>query len=169
MELTALPAGLQTLASFGFRGEALSSLCAVSDLMVTTRTAGDVTGSRVTYNSSGQISSQISVARAKGTTVALRELFKPLPVRRKVTSSSTQPSLIAAFLEAASPLNACFAPRQHHGMLLPSQELLRNVRREFGKLLGLLQAYAVVGTGVRIICTNQVSTVCELLGYPALP
>ena len=37
------------------------------------------------------------------------------------------------------------------------QELLRNVRREFAKLLNLLQAYAVIGTGVRLICTNQVS------------
>ena len=83
------PADLQTLASFGFRGEALSSLCAVSELMVTTRTAGDVTGSRVTYDSAGQISSQVSIARSKGTTVALRELFKPLPVRRKVDTSSS--------------------------------------------------------------------------------
>ena len=99
-------ADLQTLASFGFRGEALNSLCAVSELMVTTRTAGDVVGSRVTYNSSGQISSQMSIARAKGTTVALRELFKPLPVRRKVAPPSTQLFPISASLQAATPVTA---------------------------------------------------------------
>jgi DNA mismatch repair protein PMS2 len=36
------------------------------------------------------------------------------------------------------------------------QELRRHVKREFAKLLTLLQAYAVIATGVRIICTNQV-------------
>lgn len=40
--------------------------------------------------------------------------------------------------------------------LLVPQELLRNVKREFAKLLNLLQAYAVIGIGVRLICTNQV-------------
>ena len=39
------------------------------------------------------------------------------------------------------------------------QELLRNVKREFGKLLNLLQAYAIISYGVRIICTNQVRAV----------
>ncbi|CAK0773475.1 hypothetical protein CVIRNUC_004069 [Coccomyxa viridis] len=111
---------LQALDSFGFRGEALSSLCAVSELMVTTRTAQDVTGSRVSYDASGKIAQQTPVARARGTTIALRELFRPLPVRRK--------------------------------------ELLRNVKREFGKLLNLLQAYAIISYGVRIICTNQIGT-----------
>ena len=33
---------LQFLSSFGFRGEALSSLCALADVSVTTRTAGEV-------------------------------------------------------------------------------------------------------------------------------
>lgn len=36
------------------------------------------------------------------------------------------------------------------------QELRRHLKREFAKLLTLLQAYAVIATGVRIICTNQV-------------
>jgi DNA mismatch repair protein PMS2 len=39
---------------------------------------------------------------------------------------------------------------------LVPQELLRHVKREFAKLLNLLQAYAVIGIGVRLICTNQV-------------
>lgn len=87
---------MQTLSSFGFRGEALSSLCAVSELMVTTRTAQDVAGSRVVYDSSGGIEGQTSIARARGTTIALRELFKPLPVRRKVKSISDGHSVTPA-------------------------------------------------------------------------
>lgn len=37
------------------------------------------------------------------------------------------------------------------------QELQRHLRREFSKLVGLLQAYALVSTGVRITCSNQAS------------
>ena len=43
-----------------------------------------------------------------------------------------------------------------HLELMLCQELLRNVKREFGKLLNLLQAYAIISYGVRIVCTNQV-------------
>ena len=36
------------------------------------------------------------------------------------------------------------------------QELQRHLRREYGKLVALLQAYALIATGVRITCSNQV-------------
>jgi DNA mismatch repair protein PMS2 len=38
----------QELATFGFRGEALSSLCAVADVSVVTRTAEQGVGVRLT-------------------------------------------------------------------------------------------------------------------------
>ena len=41
---------------------------------------------------------------------------------------------------------------------LQLQEFKRHIKREYGKLLAVLQAYALISTGVRIICTNQVST-----------
>lgn len=78
----------------------------MSELMVTTRTADDVTGSRVMYDGSGRISSQASVARARGTTVALRELFKPLPVRRKAQSHQMLSAVVSAHLNNATAGNA---------------------------------------------------------------
>ena len=74
----------QDLSSFGFRGEALSSLCAVSEVVVSTRTENCATGTRIYYDRNGNIQSTFPIARAKGTTVAVIELFKPLPVRFKV-------------------------------------------------------------------------------------
>jgi len=111
------------------------------------------------YDGSGRISSQASVARARGTTVALRELFKPLPVRRKAQSHQMLSAVVSAHLNHATAGNAVclYVSHERSYVSLPPQELLRNVRREFGKLLSLLQAYAVIGTGVRLICTNQVS------------
>lgn len=82
--LPTLSLRMQALTSFGFRGEALSSLCAVSEVTVTTRTEGSETGTRLSYDHAGVLTSSVSVARARGTTVAVRDLFKPLPVRFKV-------------------------------------------------------------------------------------
>ncbi len=45
-------------------------------------------------------------------------------------------------------------------ILCADQELRRHLKREFAKLLTLLQAYAIISTGVRIICTNQVKFLC---------
>ena len=108
---------LLALSSFGFRGEALSSLCAMSDVSVVTRTASEDAGTRIEYDHKGGIVSQESMARAVGTTVSLCNIFKPLPVRHK--------------------------------------DFTRNVKREYGKLLTLLQAYALVSSGVRIVCSHQ--------------
>ena len=34
---------------------------------------------------------------------------------------------------------------------------MRHIKREYAKLVTVLQAYALISTGVRMICTNQVS------------
>lgn len=59
----------------------MSSLCALSDVRVTTRAKEEAIGARLTYDHSGVLSSQESVARAVGTTVAVAKLFSALPVR----------------------------------------------------------------------------------------
>lgn len=80
----------QELSTFGFRGEALSSLCALAEVSVITRTADGAAGVRLTYNHAGKLTGTAATARAPGTTVAVRELFKPLPVRFKVCASGVQ-------------------------------------------------------------------------------
>ena len=74
----------QGLATFGFRGEALSALCSLADVSITTRTVDESAGVRLTYDHHGKVVSQQSAARAVGTTVSIRDLFKTLPVRHKV-------------------------------------------------------------------------------------
>ncbi|PIL33828.1 hypothetical protein GSI_03534 [Ganoderma sinense ZZ0214-1] len=77
---------LDTVTTFGFRGEALSSLCALSDAVsVTTATAADApAGTVIDFDRAGKAKpKKAKAARQRGTTVSVSGLFKPLPVRRK--------------------------------------------------------------------------------------
>uniref|UniRef100_A0A7N0TAC4 Uncharacterized protein n=1 Tax=Kalanchoe fedtschenkoi TaxID=63787 RepID=A0A7N0TAC4_KALFE len=107
---------LQSLATFGFRGEALSSLCMLGNLTVETRTKSELVGTQLTYDHSGVLMEEKKIARQIGTTVTVKKLFSTFPVR--------------------------------------SKEFSRNIRREYGKLVSLLNAYAIISKGVRLVCTN---------------
>ncbi|KAF2135854.1 uncharacterized protein K452DRAFT_354206 [Aplosporella prunicola CBS 121167] len=109
---------LDTLQTFGFRGEALSSLCAVARVsVVTARKEDGARGARLEFEASGQLKSTAVAAAQKGTLVGVEGLFEKLPVRRR--------------------------------------ELEKNIKREYGKVLGLLHAYACVSTGVRFAVSNH--------------
>jgi DNA mismatch repair protein MutL len=73
---------LRTLSTLGFRGEALASLAAVSDLRITSLAAGHTVGGamRVVY---GQPHPPKPVAWSQGTAVVARDLFGNVPARRK--------------------------------------------------------------------------------------
>jgi len=74
----------QAVSTFGFRGEALSSLSALAEVSIVTRTEDQGAAARLTYDREGALTGQAAAARAPGTTVAVRDLFKALPVRHKV-------------------------------------------------------------------------------------
>ena len=74
---------LDTLTTYGFRGEALASLASLADVVVTTRCADEEAGARLTLARGGGPPSVEPAARATGTTVAIRNLFASLPVRRR--------------------------------------------------------------------------------------
>ncbi|CAI5746883.1 unnamed protein product [Peronospora destructor] len=75
---------IESVTSFGFRGEALSAICELaSSLIVCTRTQNEAVGTLLEYNASGELVKTTKKARPVGTTVAVKELFKPLAVRSK--------------------------------------------------------------------------------------
>ena len=41
------------------------------------------------------------------------------------------------------------------GLPVRHKELMKNLKREYGKLIAVLQAYCIVATGVRISCSQQ--------------
>ena len=72
---------LRTVATLGFRGEALPSIAAVSRLVLTSRVAGDRRAWTVKC-SGGNCSEPLPSAHPRGTTVEVRDLFYNTPARR---------------------------------------------------------------------------------------
>ncbi|KAL8691539.1 MAG: hypothetical protein Q9218_003263, partial [Villophora microphyllina] len=108
---------LSSLQTFGFRGEALSSLCALSNFHIVTAQLDEAPkGTKLDFEISGKLKATSVLASQKGTTVAVEALFSNLPVRRR--------------------------------------ELEKNIKREYGKVLGLLQAYACISTSVKLSVSN---------------
>ncbi|EHK20231.1 uncharacterized protein TRIVIDRAFT_48473 [Trichoderma virens Gv29-8] len=109
---------IESLQTFGFRGEALASLCALSILTVTTCLEQESPkGSRLTFHQSGELDSTTVVAAQRGTTVTVENLFHNLPVRRR--------------------------------------ELDRNIKREWHKVIALLNQYACIQTNVKFSVSQQ--------------
>ncbi len=72
---------LRTVATLGFRGEALPSIAAVSRLQLTSRMAGERSAWTV-KSAGGHASEPLPSAHPRGTTVEVRDLFYNTPARR---------------------------------------------------------------------------------------
>ncbi|XP_069554891.1 PMS1 protein homolog 1 isoform X1 [Brachyistius frenatus] len=79
---------LERLETYGFRGEALGSVCAVAEVAVTTKTEEDDISTQYMLDFTGRIISQKPSHLGQGTTVSVMKLFKNLPVRRQYYSSA---------------------------------------------------------------------------------
>ncbi|KAJ1028430.1 hypothetical protein NDA16_001597 [Ustilago loliicola] len=76
---------LALVRTFGFRGEALSSLCALAKVTIHTATSEQAPmGTILQLDRRGRVESDTGrAARQRGTTITIEGLFKTLPVRRK--------------------------------------------------------------------------------------
>jgi len=74
---------LESVASLGFRGEALPSILSVSRLALTSRTAQDAHGWRIGGAGTADVAAPQAAAHPVGTTVEVRDLFFNTPARRK--------------------------------------------------------------------------------------
>jgi DNA mismatch repair protein MutL len=77
---------LQFIGSLGFRGEALPSIAAVAQVEVVTCASDESAGTYLSLEG-GAVVSRKSQARARGTTVTVRNLFRRVPARLKFLKS----------------------------------------------------------------------------------
>lgn len=74
------------LHTMGFRGEALPSICAISQVDIRTRREGDQVGTQLLINGSKLDTQQPSMCE-KGTSISVKNLFFNVPARRKFLKS----------------------------------------------------------------------------------
>ena len=90
---------LEHIASLGFRGEALSSIAAVSQVELITKTPSDISGSRYVIEGGKEIALE-ELGAPEGTTFLVRNLFYNTPARSKfLKSDMTEANYIHTLME----------------------------------------------------------------------
>ena len=77
---------LSNIHTFGFRGEALASVCSVAEVTLRTKRANDPTGIEIKFAESKQVS-EGEVSTPNGSNFMVRNLFYNIPARRKFLKS----------------------------------------------------------------------------------
>jgi DNA mismatch repair protein MutL len=149
-------ADLRSVASFGFRGEALSSIAAVSRFELQTAPDGLGIGTRIRVEG-GRVVSVTDIARRRGTTVTVRSLFQNVPARSKFLRSAaaeTRAASEALILLALANLQASFrlASNDRELLDLPSAaDIGARVRELWGaEEAGELLALDEERSGIRV-------------------
>lgn len=79
---------LESIRTFGFRGEALASIASVSVFELKTRRTDDELGTLVKINDEGKLSSEKNSVN-KGTSISVKNLFYNVPARRNFLKSNS--------------------------------------------------------------------------------
>lgn len=93
---------LMNVSSLGFRGEALSSIAAVSQVELITKTSEDFSGCRYIIEGGAEVSME-EIGAPDGTTFIVRNLFYNTPVRRKfLKTAATEAGYVSTLIEHLS-------------------------------------------------------------------
>jgi len=112
---------LESIATLGFRGEALPSIASVSRLVLETRSGEEPAGTRVEI-SGGKMLRCDEAALARGTAITVRDLFYNVPARRKfLRSEPTELAHIASLVTHYSLAHPAKSFELYNG----TRELLR--------------------------------------------
>ena len=111
---------LLSIATLGFRGEALPSIAAISRLLLETRTAEEEQGTRVEF-AGGKLIGVKPAGVPPGTSISVADIFYCVPARRKfLKSETTELGHIASLVTHY----ALAHPDRQFLLKTPSQEIL---------------------------------------------
>src|SRR6202167_4869656 len=128
---------LLSIATLGFRGEALPSIASVSRLLLETRAAEETTGAAVEI-AGGKILRCDEFSRTPGTTISVRDLFYNVPARKKfLRSDQTELAHIASLATHYSLAHSKKSFQLTHGTsqlldVTPVETLRQRVYQVFG-------------------------------------
>src|SRR6202163_3531427 len=111
---------LLSIATLGFRGEALPTIAAVSRLLLETRDAAEAEGTRVEF-AGGKLIAVKPAGLAAGTAISVADLFYCVPARRKfLKSDTTELGHIASLVTHYALAN----PGKQFILTTPTQEII---------------------------------------------
>ena len=158
---------LRTVLSFGFRGEALSSIAAVSRLEIISRLAEQPAGTRLTVEA-GELSALEPAGAAAGTRITVRDLFFNLPARRKFLKSAA--SELRAAVDVVSRL-VLGNPQVAFKLQIPGRVLIQS--RGNNSLLEAVAAVYGTQTAQQMLLVDQTEMIAaesvRIWGYVSKP
>jgi DNA mismatch repair protein MutL len=111
---------LRSIATLGFRGEALPTIAAVSRLLLETRDDSEAEGTRIEF-AGGKLVSVKPAGLPPGTTISVADLFYSIPARRKfLKSDTTELGHIASLVTHYALAN----PSRQFILTTPTQEII---------------------------------------------
>ncbi|XP_070498450.1 DNA mismatch repair protein Mlh1 isoform X2 [Chironomus tepperi] len=78
---------LQQIGTYGFRGEALSSISMISRVTLQTKTKDEIVAYKVKYENGNMMGKPVPCAGNQGTSITIEDLFYNVPIRQKTLKS----------------------------------------------------------------------------------
>lgn len=162
---------IKKLETYGFRGEAISSICSMSNLTIITKTEKAEFGHRVEYNIDGSIKSKGIASRSRGLSVVVSNILHTLPVRYTEWQRNNKHEFRKALAVVYSYALCCektkFICKSDCGgvfkVLFSTQgtgSLLRNIENIYGiKIATALLSFSFSFPEKSLLCTGMVSDV----------
>ncbi|MDE6904208.1 MAG: DNA mismatch repair endonuclease MutL [Lachnospiraceae bacterium] len=154
---------LLSVSSLGFRGEALSSIAAVSQVELITKTIAGFTGTRYVIEGSKEISFE-EIGAPEGTTFIVRNLFYNTPARRKFLKT---PQTEGGYIHALTQRLALSHPEISFKLIINNQTKLHTSGNNNPKDA----IYQIYGREVTasLLEINQENSLFSVTGYIGKP
>lgn len=159
----ATAADLENILTYGFRGEALASIAAVSEVTLRTRREQDDTGTQVTISGTSEVKTS-SVSAPAGSNFAVRNLFYNTPARRKFLKSDNVEfkHIVEEFTRVAIPRPDISFTLTHNGKEVFVLRKAKSLKFRIQDLLGR----NVMGDVVDVEADTSVVKISGFAGRP---
>ena len=156
---------LHNIKSLGFRGEALSSICAVAQVELITKTKEALTGIRYTCEGAKETAYE-EIGAPDGTTIIVRNLFFNTPVRKKfLKQPQTEGSYIIELMEHM----ALAAPYVSFKLLVNGQVRFHTAGNgNLKEVIYRIYGKEIASNLVEIECSTEGLRLSGYLGKPVL-
>ncbi|MCX9084937.1 MAG: DNA mismatch repair endonuclease MutL [Candidatus Methanoperedens sp.] len=128
---------IETVKTMGFRGEALSSICAIANVEIITKTKDELAGTKVIIRG-GELISIDQTGAPEGTSIVVDELFYNTPVRKKYLRSDSVElahiiDVVTRMALGHDKISFSLSTKEKEVIRSPSSELLDTIIHIYGQ------------------------------------